>query len=338
MKRFLNKHMLLMRRFLCALLIACAVLPAAPAKQADAGFPALIALTAYRKTLNIGEEFLIVAVASNGKIPTFRSSSSRIASVSKYGRITAKAAGSCRITAKAGSAEASCAVTVAKTTIRLNQSSLSLEHGETFRLTATTSNGSIPVFKSSKKSVATVEDDGTVTALKPGTATIRATADKTTQTCKVTVRKPTVTLSAASYKLYRGQTVRIEAAVSSGITPVWKSSKKSVASVDENGLVTAYKHGVTIIRATVDGITRNCEITVASPEITLAADTFTVKAGKSIKIGMTCSSGNAPVWKSSKKSVATVDQNGRVKAKKAGSTTITVTEDGTKETCVVRVV
>ncbi|MCD7826681.1 MAG: Ig-like domain-containing protein [Clostridiaceae bacterium] len=306
-------------------------------RTANAKTPVFVILSAYRMTMKIGEEQYLAAIATNAKTPSFKSSNTKIASVNSYGLITAKAAGTCKITAKTSSAEASCRITVSKTTIRLNHTALSLEHGESVLLKASTSNGSTPVYRSSKKSVATVDEDGMVTAVKPGTSTISVTADKSSVSCKVTVKNPTITLSKTSHIMYRRQTLQLTAAVSSGIEPVWKSSKSSVATVDETGLVTAYKHGTAIIRATVDGITRSCEITVAAPTITLSDSEITLQAGKSKKLGMTCSSPNSPIWKSSKKAVVTVDQNGILKAKKSGTAIISVTEDGTKETCTVRV-
>ena len=53
---------------------------------------------------------------------------------------------------------------------------------------------------------------------------------------------------------------------------------------------------------------------------------------------MTISSGNAPVWSSSKENVATVDQLGNVYAHEKGTSTITVSEDGTKVKCKVHVI
>ena len=52
--------------------------------------PPVIILTRYSKTMAIGEEFGLIAIASNGKQPTFKSSKSSIASVNTYGLITEK--------------------------------------------------------------------------------------------------------------------------------------------------------------------------------------------------------------------------------------------------------
>ena len=104
---------------------------------------------------------------------------------------------------------------------------------------------------SSDETVATVTD-GTVTAKKAGTATITATAGDQTATCTVTVNdkyeitglsritltlgtKPTATLSPKLTE--RGQ------AISEGVPFTFKSNNQAVASVDQNGKVTAVAKG-----------------------------------------------------------------------------------------------
>ena len=137
--------------------------------------------------------------------------------------------------------------------------------------------------------------------------------------------------------LYRGQTLVLSAKVSSGRKVSWKSQKSSVATVNSSGKVTAKKHGTAKIRAIVDGVTKECEITVKSPAIKLSRTSATIKKGKTLSLKAEVSSGNTPVWKSSRSSVASVNANGVVTARKTGTCIITVSEDGTKETCHIQV-
>lgn len=95
-----------------------------------------IFLNAYEKTLKTGDTYCLSVVSSGSKKPTFTSSDSKVASVNTYGKITAKKAGSTTITAKTKNAEASCKVTVTKTKVTLNKTSLILENGESAVLTA----------------------------------------------------------------------------------------------------------------------------------------------------------------------------------------------------------
>lgn len=296
-----------------------------------------ILLSRYQNTINIQQSFYLIAVTSNGKRPTWKSSDSKIASVNTYGKVVGKRTGNCKITAKIRGAEASCTVTVRKTEVSLSAKTVSMENGATYRLHGTTSNGSRLKWKSSKRSIAEISENGTIQALKPGETRITASADGSEQTCTVTVKKPKVTLSHTSASLYRKQTLRLSAKVSSGRKPVWKSKKNSVATVDEKGLVTARKHGTAMITVTVDGITRICELTVNPPEICLNTYSVTIKKGRKVKLTAKVSSGNTPVWSTSKKSVATVDKNGLVTARKKGKCYIYVSEDGTKERCTIQV-
>ena len=178
--------------------------------------------------MNIGETTQLFAFTSTGKKPTFKSSKSSVASVNTYGKITAKASGTAIITAKIKNAEACCKVKVNKTKITLGAASLCLERGEKIRLTADTNNGSEITFKSNRKSVATVSADGTITAIKPGEACITVKADSSTAICKVTVKKPTISLDYTNLVLYRHGRRRILASVSSKARPKWKSSKSSM--------------------------------------------------------------------------------------------------------------
>ena len=76
-----------------------------------------VVLSARSKTLKIGDEYYLLAVTSNGKKPVFKSSDAKVASVNTYGKITAKRAGTAKITAKIRNGEASCTIRVEKTQI-----------------------------------------------------------------------------------------------------------------------------------------------------------------------------------------------------------------------------
>lgn len=244
-----------------ALSIVLASCTPAPLSRAASKTP-LIVLSCYSRTMKIGQEYRLRAITSNLTIPNFSSSKRSVASIDSTGLITAKKAGTCKISVKSGKSIAYCRITVTKTTITLSKKSISLEHGDTFKLAVKTSNDSTPIFKSNKKSVATVSDTGKITAVKPGEATITVKADQTQITCKVKVKKPKITLSAKQYTLKTGQSHSLKANVSSGLDPVWSSSKSAVAFVDQSGNVTAVTPGTAIIKAKIDGITATCIITV----------------------------------------------------------------------------
>lgn len=298
----------------------------------------VILLSDYQKEMDIGEEYSLFAYSSDGRIPKFSSSNKKIATIDQYGKITAKKAGKCTIIVKAFTTEAYCRLEVLKTQITLGSKSISIENNETVHLPVETSNNSVPVYKSNKKSVAVVDEAGNITGCKPGNAVITVKADGYSANCKVTVRQPVIKLDQRYKRLYRCQRFKLNAYVSSGIAPIWKSNRKSVATVDENGQVTALKHGTALITAKVDGISKSCEVVVEKPEIKLSNNKVTLETGSSFQIGMSISSGNAPVWSSSKENVAAVDQLGNVYAISPGTTVITASEDGTKAKCTIKVI
>jgi uncharacterized protein YjdB len=299
-------------------------------------FPFVI-LSQYEAVLDIGGEICLYAISSGEKLPTWRSSNSRVASVNTYGVVTAKKYGSAVITAKIKNAEASCYITVNKTEIILNRSSALLEHGDSCELSAKTSNDSKVVWKSNKKSIATVNADGMVTAQKPGEAIITATADGSSASCTIIVKSPSVQLSKDCLTLYRGQSAKLSASVSSRLSPIWKSNKKSIAVVNSDGTVTALKNGTATITATVDRVVATCNITVLKPDISLSSEEITVKKGEGAKLSATVSSGNTPTWSSSNTNLVTINSYGEIKAKQKGKAYVYATEDGTKARCTVYV-
>lgn len=182
------------------------------------------------------------------------------------GLITWVGPGSCTITATADGQSAECRVTcgyVTASSIRLNQSMLELEYGQSEQLLATVipSNWSGEItWSSSDPEVATVED-GVVTAVGDGTCTITATAEGRTASCYVTCTMPeleSLTLPESEISLKVGESVTITPDLTPEDWPgelVWTSSNPSVATVTQDGKITAVSVG-------------NCDITVTAGDLT----------------------------------------------------------------------
>lgn len=91
------------------------------------------------------------------------------------------------------------AVAEAAASVKLNKTKLSLTVGDTAKLTVSGTKSKI-TWATSKKTVATVDKAGKVTAVKAGTATIKATVDKKSYTCKVTVKAVNPNVTKAPFK------------------------------------------------------------------------------------------------------------------------------------------
>ena len=120
----------------------------------------------------------------------------------------------------------------------------------------------------------------------------------------------------------------------------WQSSDEKVATVDENGKVTAVGNGTATITATsVSGsYTATVSVTVKIPveiqKLTIEAEKETLtKIGESTELKVKIEPENADlqklIWKSHNEKVAITDENGKVTAVGNGTAEITVTtEDG----------
>ncbi len=299
------------------------------------------------------------------------SSDEGVATVSE-GVVTAVKAGDATITVKSvdGGKSASCNVTVKEkdntihvTGISLSQESAELEEGETFELTATiepedATDKSVE-WSSSDEGVATVSE-GVVTAVKAGNAiiTVKSVDGGKSASCNVTVKEKVVkvtdiSLDKSVVKMHPGDVIALKATIipenATNRDLVWSTTHSSVATVDNNGEITAHDCGDAIITAKNEdsGKYATCVVQVREKSITvtgLKLDKSSVELyeGEQITLSATIEPENATnrniEWRSSDESVATVS-DGVVTAKREGSATITaITEDGGKEAnCQVRV-
>lgn len=158
-------------------------------------------------------------------------------------------------------------------TLSLDQTALELTAGGTGKLTATGAEGI--TWTSSNAGVAAVGEDGTVTAVAAGTATISASAEGADPvTCTVTVKEaPKKDLVLRS--IYQSEGTALEQfsmsvgapavpmTVDGTDSPVqWSTEDSSIATINSDGEVTAVKSGKTMVVAVVDGQTLKCEVLV----------------------------------------------------------------------------
>lgn len=153
-----------------------------------------IILSKKSTTLVVGAEQTLKAITSpKGVKVTWTSSDSTTVSVSDIGRIKAEKVGSATITATAGSKSAECLVTVEDITITISmkEATIDISESSTLQLSATDSrNMGGYTWESSNTEVATVDQDGLVSAKGQGTTTITVSKGNASDTCALTVKAP----------------------------------------------------------------------------------------------------------------------------------------------------
>ena len=123
----------------------------------------------------------------------------------------------------------------------------------------------------------------------------------------------------------------------------YKSNKPSIATVDKKGKITGVKPGTAVITVTLASKKKaSVTVTVTNPTKKLSVNkkTFSLKEGKSAQLKVTVTpkdSSDKVVYKSSDEKVATVNQKGKITAKKKGTALITITSGSKKIVCRVTV-
>lgn len=215
-------------------------------------------------------------------------------------------------------------------------------------------------YKSSKSSIASVDDKGRVTCKKPGQAIITVTskADKTkSDTITLNVRQKVKTVSADSkISLYVGKKKAINPTYSpkKAVFDRWGFLKydKDIISIDKNGVITGKKAGTTtVIVKAYDGFRNGADtskkitVTVKPRYVSsIVPEAKTVKMGVggklllSPKVSPSSATNKDLSFKTDRPDVATVSSNDIVTAHRKGTAYITITaKDGSKKSTKVKI-
>ena len=224
---------------------------------------------------------------------SWESSDAAIATVDASGLVTGVAVGVATITANSGAASGTATIRVISVTgpvvsVEVSPSAETIGLGGTLQLTAAGFNesgnavaGAEFSWESSDAAIATVDASGLVTGVAEGVAMITASSGGTSATATITVisvtgrvasvlvAPPEATITAL------GDTLRLAALgfdenghAVAGAVFSWMSGDRSVATVDERGLVTAVAEGTATITANVEASSGSAEITVREIAIT----------------------------------------------------------------------
>ena len=333
-----------------------------------------VALAPSAPSITVGQTTTLVPTLTDangntltGRVVTWSSSATGVATVSTSGVVTGVAAGTATITATSEGKTGTATVTVTPVpvaTVTVAPTTLSLVVPQTGTLTATLkdANGNVltgrtVTWTSGTPGVATVSSSGVVTAVGAGSATITATSEGKTGTATVTVTLApvaTVTLAPTTLGLVVAQTGTLTATlkdannnVLTGRTITWSSGTPGVATVSTSGVVTAVAPGTATITATSETKSGTAQVTVTVAPV---ANVVLAPSAPSIGVGQTTTlvptltdangntlTGRVVTWSSSATGVATVSTSGVVTGVAAGTATITATSEGKTGTATVTV-
>lgn len=311
--------------------------------------------------LNINES-INTSIVSDNKELTYSSDDTNIVSIDEYGKITGISSGTTYINAydNINKLFARAMVTIndnRQVSIEVGQCNTQLILGESLNLVVTVNPSDVVVkYTSSNESVAVVDSNGKVTTVGVGDAVITVMAASEKKSVAISVKdreiidSPTkIEIDRTSVELFELETIKLNAIVSPIQTLRWYSDDDRIASVDNDGLITAIKNGETTIHVVSED---GCEVSVkvvikahdvAIDDIVVDKDNVVLVEGESTSIKANVYPDNTTlnkdlIWKSSNENVAIVSNGGLITAIGEGDAIITITSvNGVSKTVNVKV-
>lgn len=355
-----------MVRLIAALSTLCAVLTAcdqrhtvAPGVGSERFF---VSISPERDSIAVGTTLGLTATvvdirgaARSDQVVRWSSLAPSVATVDAVGLVTGVAAGTASVVAMVGADEhvhADTAVMLVQhrtPVLSIAPELAEITLGDSLRLAVTvrTSAGAevrgLSVrWSTSDQTIVLISQDGVVTSLSPGDATLTATVNGMTATALVRVLPNpiySITVSPANSGLYPGEVSQLVPSVRDGrgrLLPAsdvqWSSSAPGIAAVTLDGVVHASAKGSAIITATVGAKRASATVIVhATPaaSVSVTAPATRVTTGgrlKAVAISRDAAgsvlSGRPVAWSSSNPAVAQVDAGGTITGLVVGSTSI----------------
>ena len=310
--------------------------------------PAKVTLNASSVTLGIGDAFQIVPAVAEGCFEKFTyTAADKDISVSADGVVTAKRAGSSKVTVKTfngKSAVLKVTVKAAPEWVRPAADVKIVGVGEKVEglFTLSKNSAAILTYDIGDTTVLQMTGDGMIAAA-PGAAEVKVTThNQLTAVAKVEVRPApeTFELSAAEMELGVGQKAALQAILPEGTAAkiTYASSAAKVVSVDAGGNLKAVATGTAVITVrTHNDLELQCTVAVkkAPKSVSLNDSEIVMYVGQPCTPAYTLSSGSSAsvTWSVSSSKVLQVNANGSITALKPGTASLTVkTHNGKKST------
>jgi uncharacterized protein YjdB len=326
------------------------------------GAVASIALEQPAESLEVGDCVVLEATArtesgSRAEAARIRweSSDDAVVSVDAAGVLTAKAIGTATITASAGQVRSTAEIRV----VAPETSAIEIDYPAEVRCgtrakvsaRALDRHGKpvdAPVkWTSRNPNVATVSDDGVISAMRRGTAIVVAECAGAARAVTITITSPPVValvVDGMPPALLVGSTAKLRAIVRTARSSEddqdrrveWRSSDPSIATISTDGTLTTRKVGRAVITAMCEGIRGEAElnvVTVLAHSIVVAVPSSPLRVGDTVVLKATVYDGSGHAvsrplaWRSSDARVAGVDQSGRVTAHAEGWAIVTAQAD-----------
>jgi len=288
---------------------------------------------------------------------TFESSDESVATVNRQGYVKGHSLGQCELTIRSKRDPDVFAVLPLRVVIPVEKMDASVERkklysGETMQITCTYSPEDATLknalFSSDRLSVATVDENGLITAHRRGKANITVTsADRQVKdTLQITVEylPETVSFDQMQLDMSIGKKATLKASVQPSDAQnkrlVWSSSNEDVVSVNQKGQLHALKKGAVIIKAAAEAdpsVSAKIIVNVKVPaqKVELDAPHYDVILGDTLQMEAQVFPENASdaslrYWVADPE-ICRVDQNGVLTGISKGKTTVTVTADDGSE-------
>jgi len=302
------------------------------------------------------------------KYATFSSSKESVATVDENGVVTGVSRGQTTITVKSADGAVKTTLTVnvrqQPTEVQIITEEVKLAAGRyttlKYKVLPTNTNNKKLDWTSSDESIATVNRDGRVSAVGPGVAVITATCqDNPEVTASIEVRchrlASSVKFDSKQYDVVLGSTLQLSPVVGPEDTTdksvTFKSGAPKIATVDENGVVTALKGGkATISATTADGSKKvgktTVRVVVPVTGVSFEHKGVRVGAGAYTYVSAVLEPKDATIkdaeWTIEDEEIATVEGSGmkvKLRGKKWGRTVLTVTtaDGGFSDSIVINV-